>query len=133
MADGFAKLDSMIARLSTLGPQTVRAAAPKVAKVLERELVAQIGRGQGPDGKAWAPTKDGRTALRNAASALSVNAVGNAVVARLEGPEALHHKGAVRGGVRRQILPTTKLSGPAAVAVREVIAAELRAAVTGAR
>lgn len=132
MADGFAKLDAMIGRLATLGPQTVRRAAPKVAKALERELVAQIGRGQGPDGKPWPRTKDGRKPLQNAAGALTVTAVGNTVVARLEGPEALHHKGAVRGRVRRPILPTSKLTGPAGAAVREVIAAELRAAVRGA-
>lgn len=133
MADPFAQLQSMIDRVAALGPQTVRRAAPKVARALEAELVAQIGRGEGPDGKPWPLTKDGARALQGAAGALTVRAFGPVVVARLSGPEARHHKGAARGRIRRRrILPTSKLSPVMARVVARALLDQVRVELRGA-
>jgi hypothetical protein len=70
-----------------------------------------------PDGTPWQKTKAGEQPLQNAAKALTVVAVGNTVVATLRGPEALHHLGAVKGHIRRQILPTRAIPDSAVKAL----------------
>jgi hypothetical protein len=120
MADGFAELDAQIARLRSL-PHLARDSAPAVARAVEAEIVRQIGRGVGPDGKAWAPTEDGNRPLQNAAKALTVRALGTTIICRLDGPEARHHLGFVRGGKVRQILPTGKIPDPMTRAIRSVV------------
>lgn len=120
MADGHAAADAMRARLHELAQLPERAAGD-VAAALEDELRAQIARGEGPDGKPWPLTQSGRKALQNAASALRVRAAGATVVATLTGPAALHHRGAVRGGRRRQILPSGKIPAPVVRAIRSVV------------
>lgn len=112
-----------IARLRRL-PTLVHTAAPTVARVVEQEITAQIARGVGPDGRPWAPTQDGQQPLRNAAKALRVSSVGNAVVATLTGVEARHHLGAVRGSVKREILPTGRIPDPITRSIRTVVDAE---------
>lgn len=129
MAD-LAAIDSMIERLRKL-PRLAREAAPDVARAVERELRSQVSAGIGPDGKAWKPTQDGRVPLRGAASALSVRAVGNVVLATVSGPYALHHRGWVRGGVRRAILPSTRAPEAVTRAVRVVVADHWRRTMRG--
>jgi len=134
MADqGFAELDRMIECLRTLGPALTTEAAPAVAKAVERELDAQISRAVGPDGRPWKATQDGRTPLRNAAKALSVRAIGDVVVATLEGAEARHHLGAVKGGVKRQILPTGKIPDPVTRAIKTVLTTAFQRKTGGVR
>jgi hypothetical protein len=131
VADGRAMLDAWIKRVDKLGPAVMKAAPPKVADALERNLEAQIQRGVGPDGKPWKLTADGRVPLAGAAEALSVRAVGIDVVARLDGPEALHNDGRVRGHIKRQILPSRELSSPLVAAIQEVCEQTFDTAVTG--
>lgn len=126
MADGRALLRAQIARLRKLEGLT-KDVAPKVARAVERELRAQIAAGKGPDGKPWKPRQDGGQPLRNAASALSVRAVGDVIVVRLDGVEARHHLGAVRGGVRRQIIPTGSMPDAVSRAIEQVVTREFRA------
>lgn len=133
MADGASTLGAWAARLRTLGPDVVRDAAPKVRAVVERELRGTIARGQSAEGVRHQRTKDGRTPLTGAAAALNVSVVGTAVVATLTGPEARHHKGAVRGGVRRPILPTGAPPASMARGIREALGESFRAKVGGAR
>jgi hypothetical protein len=132
VADGLAAIDSILERLRKL-PGIARRAAPNVARVVERELRSQIAAGSAPDGTPWQETQDGRQPLRNAGSALSVRAVGTVVLAKIEGVYARHHRGWVRGGVRRPILPSAKAPEPIVRAVREVVADEFRETMRGAR
>lgn len=130
MAEGAAVLDSWIARLREL-PKFADRAAGEVAPVLEQELLANVANGVGPDGQAWPLTQDGRVALQGARRGLTVRAVGSVVVARLEGIYARHHRGAVRGGVRRPILPSGKTPATIVRAVREVVTREFQRTMRG--
>ncbi len=118
MADG--GLEAMIRNLRELAT-LVPDATPDAAKAVERELGAQISEGVDPDGKPWPLTKDGRPALERAARALRVRPVGMTIVARLEGHHALHNRGWVRGGVRRQILPSSGVPARLANAIRDAL------------
>lgn len=125
-ASGFAEMDRQIARLRTLS-KFVATSATVVAVAVRRELASQIDAGVGPDGKSWPPTEGGGRALRGAAAALSVRAVGTVVLATLTGVEARHHFGAVRGKVKREILPTGKIPDPVTRAITRVLTGEFNA------
>jgi len=131
MSDGAAALDAQIARLRRL-PTLVQSAAPGVARALELELQKQIAAGEGPGGAAWRPRADGSKPLQNAAKALTVTAVSTVVIARITGVEARHHLGAVRGKVKRQILPTAGLPQPMARAIETVVTREFTKIMHGA-
>lgn len=130
MADGLAKLDAWMARLRELRtlPQRV---AGDVAVALERELLANVARGVGPDGAPWPPTVDGHVPLQGASRGLTVRAIGTTIVARLVGVHARHHRGAVRGGKKRPILPTGSMPEPVGAAIHEVTRAEFRRTMGG--
>jgi len=131
--DGRAALDLQIARLRALPLALTRDAAPAVARAVEAEIRAQLARGEGPGGKPWPMRKvDGGRPLRHAADAVTVTSVGDVIIVRLSGVEVRHHLGAVRGGVRRPIIPTGSLPDPLASAI-ETIVAEKFAQHMGAR
>lgn len=117
----------MIDGLHALGkvPDLVAAAA---VPEFRREIETSIAAGEGPDGTKWAPTKEGKPALRNAAKALRVVASGSRIVASLSGPEAKHDIGAVKGGKQRKILPTGKNNGQLIRALQALADRELRRA-----
>ena len=119
-----------IARLRSL-PTLVNRAAPAVARAVAVEIVAQTKRGVGPDGKTWEPTEDGHTPLQHVEKDLSVRAVGTVVVARLDGVHARHDVGAVRGGKRRQILPSGALTEPISRAIDNVVTDEFKRTMGG--
>jgi hypothetical protein len=134
MADNVAAelaLQAQIDRIRALA-ELPKVVAPEVATELRGQLERQIAAGQGPDGEPWQLTAEGRVPLRNAAAALTVRAVGSAVVARLVGPTALHHLGAAAGRIRRRILPTRQLPHRMTEAIREVVARRFRE-LTGGR
>ena len=110
----------MIGRLRDLEdlPEVV---APEVADAVRDELEKQVARGVGPDGRPWKLTRDGRRPLRGAAKATSIKAIGSVVVMDLGGPEARHNLGAVRGKVRRPVLPTRRIPDPMVRAIRRVV------------
>ena len=116
-------LDAHIARIRALGELT-HAAGPKIAVAVERELHAQIARGVDPNGKPWPLTKTGERPLQNAAAAVDVSYVGDAVVISVEGPESLHNKGKARGHVQRRIIPTGALPAPLSRVISEAVDAE---------
>lgn len=135
MADGLAELESMSAKLRAL-PGMVERAAPAVASALDAHLRRTIAAGTSADGTPWTPTKDGRRPLQNAAKALTTRAVGTIVLARLEGVEARHHKGEVRGaekGLKRRILPVGKIPQPVVGAMHGILRTEFQRTVGGAR
>lgn len=115
----FDALEAQIRRLKGLGdlPTVV---APAVAVVLRATITEQIAAGTTPDGTPWEPTALGAVPLQHAAKALTVQAIGSSVVARLTGPEARHHLGTASGGIVRQILPSSELPQAAIEAVRRV-------------
>ena len=134
MSDGFAVLEQHIANLRRMST-FVRDAAPAIAVEMRRTIEAQIAAGVGPDGTPWAPRKPttrgrnvkrGGPVLVNAAKALEVKAEGTVIIARLTGVEARHQLGAVRGGVKRPILPDTRtgaaMPAPLARAINTVLA-----------
>ena len=131
--DGSIALNAQIAKLRRLGPALTKGGAPAVALAVRGELAAQIAAGTGPDGRAWKPTKAGTPPLRNAAAALTVRAVGTVVVATLSGVEARHHLGAVKGKVKREILPTGKIPDPVTRAITRVVTAEFEAIMGGTK
>lgn len=117
-------LDLLIKRLNSLQDLPTRA-APKIAAELKRQLESNIKAGVGPDGQAWQLRQDGQKALQEATKALFVSSTGSVIVAKLTGPEALHHKGAVKGKIRRQILPSKELPAPLVVAIKSILRSEL--------
>lgn len=119
---GADEIDAMIARLRDIAGAADRV-ADAAAVALRAEWEAQIARGEFPSGAPWPKTADGSQALQGAAKALSVDARGPVVVAQLRGHVALHHMGAARGGVLRQILPNRGIP-PRLVAVLQRVAAE---------
>ena len=130
MSDGAPDMDAMIAKLGAL-PGMVGRAAPAVAEAFDAELQRNIAAGVGPDGTPWRATKDGREPLVNAGDALSVKAVGNVVLARLDGIEARHHLGAIRGSSKsnwlaRPILPNAKIPKPVTTAIAAVLEGEFK-------
>jgi hypothetical protein len=115
-----AELERMIAKVRALGT-IAEDTAPKVAIALVEVLSENIAAARGPGGRAWQLKQDGGAPLRNAARALSAAAEGTVALVRLTGPEVLHHLGAAKGRIRRQILPGRKLDAPAVEAIRRVV------------
>lgn len=130
MADRLPELDRWIVRLRELGTLAQRA-APAVARAVEADILDHVRRGVGPDGTPWPATADGHLPLQGVAKDLRVRAIGTSVVATLEGVHARHHLGAVRGGVKRPILPTRRMPDSMTRAVRGVVEAEIRRAIGG--
>ena len=130
MADGFAQLDAMIARVRAL-PAIAERAAPAVADAVREELQRTIAAGESADGKPWAPKADGGKPLANAAAALGVVAVGKVVIIRLRGPEARHHLGWAKGGKQRPIIPIDQIPPAMARRITGVLAAEFKKTIGG--
>jgi hypothetical protein len=115
-------LDSLIARLrglNTFATDVAKRAAPAI----ERAVRAQAAKGIDPNGRAWAPKKDGGQPLKNASSEIAATPIGNAVAVAIAGPLVFHNAGT--GHVpQRQVLP----DGPAPQyildAIKEASAAE---------
>lgn len=126
----FDALQAQIRRLQDL-PGAGERYAPEVAEVLQVGISRQIAAGTDPAGTPWQPTKEGKRPLQHAAGALTCFAAGNVVIAKLTGLEALHHMGAVKGKIRRQILPSAQIPAPITAAISEVVTRRLRQDVTG--
>jgi len=101
-------IDAMLATLERLGDLET-AAVPAIAEAIERTLDGTARAGTTPDGQPWAPRKkDGGRTLQHAAEAIRVTYSGDTVFVRLTGPDARHHHGAIRGKVKRQVIPNSK-------------------------
>lgn len=104
-------------------------AAPLIADALRAELSATITSHETPDGKPWAPRKRGYApVLNNAVSALRVTSDGTLIVMTILGIEARHNHGWVRGGTKRQMIPsdndTTGLPPRMVRAIQDVLTKE---------
>lgn len=123
MADGATELRRQIARLRELGNLTT-VSAPAVARTVKAETLKQTRKGVGPDGKAWTPIKTGERPFKNVAQNLKVSAIGSTVVMILTKHHARHHLGAVKGGIKRPIIPTDKIPEPMTRAITRVATGE---------
>lgn len=113
MSDGEEAFARMLATVRAL-PTLPERAAPDIAVAIKAEIERTIAAGTAPDGTPWAPRKkDGGAPLRKASSALYAGAIGRVIYVRVLGTEARHHIGTARGGVRRQIIPTSVTLTPA--------------------
>lgn len=121
-------LDSFIARmrgLKTFATDVAKLAAPAI----ERAAREQAAKGLDPNGRAWAPKKDGGRALKNASSEIAATPIGNAVTVAIAGPLVFHNVGT--GHVpQRQVLPDGPAPQYIADAIKEA-SAETFAKVTG--
>lgn len=116
-------LDAIYATLHQIGdlPQYVAPAAEEVQAQLRRTASA----GQAPDGTPWAPTKDGRQPMKNAAKAITARAAGRNVIVELTGVEVFHHHG-VRGAPPRQVIPTDRIGETLGQAIRRGVVKPFR-------
>lgn len=117
-----ATVDDIIAKIRELPNELTLAAAPEAAEAVFEVLSITIKAGQSPDGKAWAPRKVGTgPVLENALSAVRCFASGPVIYITVKGINARHHRGNVKGKVRRQIIPSRKLTPEIIEAIRNVI------------
>ena len=123
--DGYAQLEAFRRRIARVKDLPKRA-APVVAAELERITREHIAKGVDPDGRPWPLRQDGKRALQTAGNGLSSRAVGTVALVRLDGKSVLHHLGAVRGGIKRQILPGRRLPPEYVKAVRAAVVREFR-------
>ena len=127
---GFAALDDMRKRLLQLHTVPERS-APQVAKAAKAEMIKQVRKQQGPDGRAWPKSKTGERVLVRAGNVVRVSAVGSVVVMTLEDHYARHHLGAVKGKTKRPILPTERIPDPMVKAITSVVTQEFFAVMGG--
>lgn len=118
------ELDEIIARLRRL-PKIVEEVAPELAKELKSAIASNVAAQRGPDGKKWAPGKDGQDLLQNAMASVDVIAVGNVIVATVRGPTARHHLGIAKGRVKREVIPTKKIPAPFIEAAKRILARKI--------
>lgn len=127
MSDGLEKYNTLIAQLRDL-PKLPERVLPELGAMLREEVAAMIDAGVAPDGAPWEPTATGAKALRNAAAKLQVGVVGRSVILWVNGPEARHNKGWVKGGRKRQFVPE-HLTPHMVQRVHEIVGKHLREAV----
>ena len=103
-AAAFEKLQAAIDMMAKVGrlPEQVAAAC---VEPLRRETLANIAANRDPNHRPWPVSLSGGPVLLNAGKSLEVGNTGPTLWARLYGVEARHHLGAVKGGVRRRIIP----------------------------
>jgi len=101
-------------------------AAPAVARELERQILANVAASRDPDGRAWPRTLDGHAPLQGVAKDLRVTARGSRVVATISGVGARHNLGAVKGGRLRQVLPSLRVPGAMAEAIKSAVDDEIK-------
>lgn len=122
MASKHADISTMVKQLRELDGKVAEQVAPEIARVVRAELERSIAAGTDPYGVAWKKTQQGATPLRNAMQAVTVATVDGNVFVRVGGIEARHHLGAVRGKVKRRIIPSKKLLPASwALAIKRVV------------
>lgn len=115
------EIDLMIERLRKL-PELAAKVAPDCARVVEQEIKRTTSAGTDPYGKPWEPRKaDGSRPLVHAFEAVGVAAVGTKIFVVVRGINARHHRGAVKGKVKRRIIPTQGIPTPMAAGLRDTV------------
>lgn len=127
-----AALRGRIERLRSI-PLTLPEIARRAAVELEAVIARNIAMGLAPDGSRWPATKDGHAPLRDAMKSITVAAHGSEVVILVDGVEARHHLGAVKGNVKRELIPTRAIPQPMLEALDRVTHKVLAEHMDGAR
>ena len=96
-----AKIGKRLAELEGVVPDTAKAAAAELVPVIN----AQIASGRGPDGHAWAPKKDGGTALEGMTNAVRVKATPTSIVADVTRRVPRYHQRGRSSGSRGGFMP----------------------------
>lgn len=120
-SEASAKLQKQIDRLRSLPTELVKRAAPDIAKEGLAQVTANVASQVGPDGTPWPASKSGKPVLVQAASHVTVQALGTVILFKLTGIDARHHKGFVKGGERRPIIPVRSMPQPLAAAIKKVL------------
>lgn len=122
-SDATATLEHVIESLHEIEGLAERA-APLIADAFRKYLRGTIAAGTTPYGEAWRERRrreGGGQALQNAGAALGVEAIGVRVFTRVTGPEARHHRGIVKGGIKRMIIPVRVLPPVMAAQAHEIL------------
>lgn len=107
-------LDAIIQKVRALGGLAA-AAARSAAPMVEAQSKKTAAAGTDPNGKQWAPKKDGGAPLVNAADAVSVVAIGTVVQIRLGATSTGSAKAQAIQNTRRQIIPANGEGIPAGI------------------
>lgn len=132
MTSASVQIDNTLKKLDELKQLGLRA-APTIVKVMEAHLRRTIKAGTDPYGTPWAPRKvDGGRPLVHADETLKVTWHGRHIIVEIHGIHARHHKGAVKGRVKRPIIFNQKELPPALVEdIRAALGEELKKIVQG--
>ena len=132
MTTAVTQIDNLLRKLDGLKSLGLRA-VPVIARVMEAHLRRTIKAGTDPYGTPWAPRKrDGGRPLQHADQTLKVTGHGRHVIVEIHGIDARHHKGAVKGRVKRPVIFNQKELPPALVEdIRAVLIEEFKKTVEG--
>jgi hypothetical protein len=105
-------MQQLIKKLENMPQMVIDAAMPDAAKAVDATLRETIMNQQDPYGAPW-PGRDRGTkpVLVNAVDALTVTPVDRTIYMVIQGIEARHHSGSVRGSVQRPMIPFKKDMG----------------------
>lgn len=106
------ELEAMIAACQALC-EIPASAAREAVPLIEAAIKKTAAAGTDPNGKPWAPKKDGSRPMINAASHITAAAAGTVVRVTLKGPDVFHNYGA--RSTRRQVLPDQESDTPPAI------------------
>ena len=100
-------------------------ALPPAAQEVEKHLKDTARAHTTPEGKPWAPTKEGAPALNNAANEITVRVAGQTIIVELKGNSTWWHYG-VRGVDPRQVIPVDVIGEKLGNAIRRGVVAPFR-------
>lgn len=113
---GVEQLDRIIAACKEVasGPEYVQAAARSIDSWLRSRLAAGIDPNTG---EAWAPTLEGKRALRSAASRPAIRIAGSNIIIALKGYYVFQHF-PTRGRLARKVIPQGSMPAELGNAIR---------------
>jgi len=130
-ADANATLAQMVAQLNALPGHFERESLPAIGKAILAAVQATASAGTTPEGVAWAPKQAGGQALASAPGKITLTTATGKISLALAGPIALHHKGWVRGGTRRQVLPVGNMPAAIEAAAKKAADSEIKRLLRG--
>lgn len=122
-ASSAAALQKQIKRLNE-AEKFIPKVAPRIAAEAAAEIRKNVQNQVGPDGKPWPKSKSGEPVLLEIADRMRVEVRGSVIVMSLEGHYSRHHLGAVKGKVRRPVLPSGGTPDAFVVAISKIIGDE---------
>jgi hypothetical protein len=128
-------IETIIGRIEDLPDALVRDQIVRLAAVVRKELDRTLAASSTPEGQPWAPRKRGtRPVLVHARDNVIVRGIGNQIFVQVFGHYARHHRGWVKGGTQRQMIPLKNERLPLAMldAMRRVIETATQQTMAGA-